>query len=128
VAGSCETPCQNDGQCGLFEACQAGECIYVGCRADRECSLIPDARLVPLPVAVDPRLLRCHTENGVGRCLIPCQTDSQCGLTEVCSGGLCKYIGCETTEECPAILGVHEQVTSGDHPWVASVECRAEPE
>lgn len=128
VAGSCETKCQNDGQCGLFEACQVGECIYVGCRTHRECTLIPDVRSVALPVGVDPRLLRCHTENRVGRCLIPCQTDSQCEQTEVCSGGLCKYIGCETTEECPAILGVHEQVTTDDHPWVASVECRAEAE
>jgi len=125
VDGSCETRCQDDVQCGLFEACQVGQCIYVGCRSHRECTLIPDVRSLGLAPGVDPRLLRCHTEDGVGRCLIPCQTDAQCAPTEVCSGGLCKYIGCETTEECASILGVHEQLTSDEQPWVPAVECRA---
>lgn len=128
LSGSCETACQDDAQCGQFEACQAGECIYVGCRSHRECTLIPDVRSLALPVGIDPRLLRCHTEGGVGRCVIPCQTDSQCATSEVCSDGLCKYIGCETNEECATILGVHEQVTTDEHPWIASVECRAEAE
>jgi hypothetical protein len=125
LSGSCETPCQNDAQCGLFEGCQAGECIYVGCRSNRECTLIPDVRLLALPAGVDARLLRCHTQKGIGQCLIPCQTDSQCATTEVCSGGLCQYIGCDTTAECKTILGVHDQVGTDEHPWIASVECRA---
>jgi len=124
VDGSCETPCQDDEQCALFEACQAGECIYVGCRSDRECALVPDVKAIGLTPGTDPRLLRCHTDQGVGHCLIPCQTDSQCEKTDVCSGGLCKYIGCESTDECATILGVHDQVRSNEHPWVASVECR----
>lgn len=125
LEGSCETACLNDAQCGLFEACQSGECIYVGCRSDRECALVPDVRSLGLAAGVDSRLLRCHTDQGVGRCVIPCQTDSQCGPTEVCSGGLCQYIGCEVTEECATILGVHEQGTSDERPWIPSVECRA---
>jgi hypothetical protein len=125
VSGSCETSCQNDTQCGLFEACQVGECTYVGCRSDRECTLIPDVRSLALAPGVDPRLLRCHTADGVGRCIIPCQTDSQCGPTEVCSGGLCHYIGCDNNDECATILGVHEQGSTGERPWIGSVECRA---
>lgn len=128
VDGSCQTPCKSDAQCGLFEACQAGECTYVGCRSHRECTLVPDVRSIGLAPGVDPRQLRCHTEDGIGRCLVPCQTDSQCGPTTVCTGGLCQYIGCETSAECATILGVHEQVTTDQHPWVASVECRASAE
>lgn len=124
--GSCETRCQNDSQCALFEACQAGECLYVGCRSDRECTLIPDPRTLGFSAGIDTRLLRCNTEKGVGRCVVPCQTDSQCKPTEVCSGGLCQYIGCETSQECATILGVHGQVTSDAQPWVPSVECRAD--
>lgn len=124
--GSCETPCENDANCPLFEACQAGECIHVGCRSDRECTLLPDVNALELPAGFDPRLLRCHTEAGIGRCLIPCQTDAQCAATETCSGGLCKYIGCETNEECKTIIGVHDQVASDTQPWIPSVECRAE--
>ena len=125
--GRCETACREDAQCGLFEACQGGECIYVGCRSDRECALVPDVRSLGLQPGVDSRLLRCHTEQGAGRCLIPCQTDSQCGPTEVCSGGRCQYIGCETNDECVTILSVHEQGTSDERPWVPAVECRAAP-
>lgn len=125
LAGSCETPCRQDSQCGLFEACQAGECIYVGCRSNRECALLPDLNAAGLPSGVDPRQLRCHTDAGIGRCLIPCQTDSQCATTEVCSGGLCQYIGCEDSAECKTIVGLHDQVASDEHPWLASVECRA---
>jgi hypothetical protein len=125
VAGSCETSCQDDTQCGLFEACQVGECTYVGCRSNRECTLIPDVRSLALAPGVDPRLLRCHTADGVGRCIIPCQTDAQCGRTEVCSGGLCQYIGCDSSDQCATILGVHEQGSSSEQPWIGSVECRA---
>lgn len=124
VKGSCETPCRADSHCGPFEACQAGECLYVGCRSDRECTLVPDVRALGLSPGLDSRLLRCHTEGGVGRCLIPCQTDSQCAPTEVCSGGLCEYIGCESTEECKTIVGLHQQVSSSDQPWIPTVECR----
>jgi hypothetical protein len=124
-AGRCETPCTNDLHCPLFEACQAGECIYVGCRSDRECSLIPDLESLGFSPGLDRRLLRCNTdEEGVGECLIPCQTDAQCPSTEVCSGGRCQYIGCETASECKTIIGVHDQVASDDQPWVPSVECR----
>jgi hypothetical protein len=123
--GSCETPCQSDANCPLFEACQAGECIYVGCRSDRECTLLPDVNALELPAGLDPRLLRCHTQEGVGKCLIPCQTDAQCASTETCDGGLCKYIGCETAAECKTIIGLHDQVASDVHPWIPSVDCRA---
>jgi hypothetical protein len=125
ISGRCETPCTNDLHCALFEACQAGECIYVGCRSDRECSLIPDLESLGLSSGLDRRLLRCNTdEDGVGQCLIPCQTDAQCPPTEVCFGGRCEYIGCETAAECKTIVGLHDQVASDDQPWVPSVECR----
>lgn len=124
VSGSCETPCQNDSHCALFEACQAGECLYVGCRSDRECTLVPDVTALGLDAGLDTRLLRCHTRSGVGRCLIPCQTDSQCAATEVCTGGLCEYIGCESTAECKTIIALHDQVASTGQPWVPTVECR----
>jgi hypothetical protein len=124
LSGKCETPCKSDLQCALFEACQAGECLYVGCRSDRECSLIPDLEALGLSANLDRRLLRCNTEDGIGRCLIPCQTDAQCLPTEVCTGGLCEYIGCESTAECKSIVGLHDQVATDDQPWIPTVECR----
>src|SRR5690606_23444710 len=99
MSGRCETPCKSDANCGTFEACQAGECLYVGCRSDRECHLLPSVEVAGLPAGTDPRLLRCHTEAGIGRCIVPCQTDAQCPPTEVCAGGVCEYIGCEFDSE-----------------------------
>lgn len=124
ILGRCETPCEDDGSCAVFEACQAGECIYVGCRSDRECTLLPSVELAGLPPATDPRLLRCNTEDGVGRCIVPCQTDAQCPYTEVCVGGVCEYIGCEFDTECKTILGLHDQQASEETPWISTVECR----
>lgn len=123
-SGNCETRCHDDTNCGLFEACQAGECINVGCRSDRECALIPDVNALQLAPGFDPRLLRCHTEAGVGKCVIPCDNDSQCAVTETCSAGLCKYIGCENADECKAILGIHNQMTSDAQPWIPALDCR----
>ncbi len=125
LSGRCEKLCQNDTHCPLFEACDSGQCIYVGCRSDRECTLIPDVESVGLSSGVDPRLLRCHTEDGIGKCIIPCQTDAQCPTTEVCSGGVCEYIGCETDAECKTIVGAHDQDAAEELPWVSKVECRS---
>src|SRR6478752_1526680 len=124
-AGNCETRCQDDTNCGLFEACQAGECINVGCRSDRECALIPDVNALQLAPGFDPRLLRCHTDAGVGKCVIPCDYFSQSAATETCSAGLCKYIGCENSDECKAILGVHDQMASDAQPWIPALDCRS---
>jgi len=125
LMGRCETPCESDGNCAVFEACQAGECIYVGCRSDRECRLLPSVEVAGLPPGTDPRLLRCHTQEGIGRCIVPCQTDAQCPTTEVCRGGVCEYIGCEVDAECKTILGLYDQETSEETPWVSTLECRS---
>jgi hypothetical protein len=123
LEGRCETACRSDLQCGLFEACQAGECIYVGCRADRECTLLSDRGALGLN-GVDPRLLRCATVDGVGHCIVPCQTDAQCATNEVCEGGICEYIGCETNAECKTILGVYNVEANRETPWISHLECR----
>jgi len=83
-----------------------------------------DVEALGLSPGLDRRLLRCDTQDGIGHCLIPCQTDAQCPTSEVCSGGVCEYIGCETSAECKTIAGLHDQVASDDQPWIPSVECR----
>ncbi len=122
--GRCETPCSSDLHCPLFEACEAGECIYVGCRSDRECTLLPSLSEAGI-AEVDQRLLRCTTINGVGRCILPCTSDGQCPPTEVCEKGVCQYIGCETASECKAILGAFNEQSDESRPWVSELECRA---
>jgi hypothetical protein len=125
IAGHCGPTCKVDTQCGLFEACQAGECVFVGCRSDRECVL--QASNKNATPAQDPRLAKCQLENQLGTCVFPCEIDAQCASTEVCLGGICKYIGCETDRECTTIAGLHNlPLPTPERPWTTTAVCEAE--
>jgi hypothetical protein len=123
IDGHCGPVCEADTQCKVFEACQAGECVYVGCRSDREC-VLKAAESAP---AQDPRLSKCRIADGRGTCVFPCEIDAQCAPSEVCLDGVCEYIGCETDSECKTIAGLHGlPEPTPERPWVTTVECRAE--
>ena len=123
MAGHCGPACKVDTECSLFEACQAGACVYVGCRTDRECVL--RARTNTSPSTQDPRLAKCSVENMVGTCVFPCEIDAQCASTEVCTAGVCKYIGCESDSECTTIAGLHDlPAPTPERPWVTTAVCQ----
>jgi hypothetical protein len=123
VNGHCGPACETDTQCKVFEACQAGECAYVGCRSDREC-VLNAAEAAP---GQDPRLAKCRIAEGRGSCVFPCEIDAQCASSEVCLNGVCEYIGCETASECKTIAGLHDlPEPTPERPWVTTVECRPE--
>jgi len=125
INGHCGPRCKADTQCGVFEACQGGECVHVGCRSDRECVLA--ARAQNSASAQDPRLAKCSIVNEIGTCVMPCDIDAQCAPTEVCSEGTCKYIGCETDAECKTIAGLHDlPVSTPERPWVTTAVCKPE--
>lgn len=122
LAGRCGPECEQDTQCGLFEACQGSECVYVGCQTDRECVL----GATPGD-GQDPRLSTCRIEAGVGTCVFPCEIDAQCAPTEVCLEGVCEYIGCETDNECKTIVGLHNlPVPTLEQPWTTKAVCRGD--
>jgi hypothetical protein len=121
IAGHCGPICKTDTQCPLFEACQAGECVFVGCRSDRECVLKAGT------TTQDPRLAKCRVENGRGACVFPCEIDAQCAPSEVCLDGVCEYIGCETDGECKTIAGLHNlPAPTPERPWSTTAQCRPE--
>ena len=37
VDGACTSGCKHNEQCPLFNECQSGECVEVGCKSAREC-------------------------------------------------------------------------------------------
>lgn len=121
VAGHCGPECESDTQCKLFEACQSGNCTYVGCRSDRECVL----QAGKASSTQDPRLAKCQITAGVGTCVYPCEIDAQCAASDVCLDGTCQYIGCETDGECKTIAGLHDlPAPTPERPWTTSAECR----
>jgi hypothetical protein len=134
--GQCQKPCEHDEECGLFEACNAGECVYVGCNDDKECILAAARGLEGVGGSNgggissggdDPRLFKClpsEADATINTCKIPCENDGSCGQFQVCDKGYCKFIGCDTDEQCRAYLGIANQQTSETKPYVATAVCR----
>lgn len=94
----CISPeCTTDLDCDAFNACQANKCVEVGCTNDRECM-----------VKLDSYLASCDkTTTPVPTCKVSCKNDAECkSLTPLgqCVSGTCKDPGCETDEECRAVL------------------------
>jgi hypothetical protein len=91
VTGMCQAPCGSDGECGGFDRCIGGKCIPSGCQTDREC--IAATRNVDA---------RCGTD---GKCIVPCETDLECGNPRdysffSCIDKQCTYVGCESDKDC----------------------------
>jgi hypothetical protein len=131
--GVCHKPCERNEECPLFNACDAdsGECVYVGCKSDRECILASAGSGVESPAATpggeDPRLSKClpsEAEAEIKICKIPCENDGSCGSQSVCQDGFCRFIGCESDEECRAYLGLGNQVPTEARPFVPTAVCR----
>lgn len=100
VAGTCKEPCATDEACPLFFSCQAGNCVETGCQTDKECAFfLGDDRAT------------CKD----GACGVPCEADWQCSpepgvlSLDVCIGGICTFVGCETDAECRAYLGLQNE-------------------
>jgi hypothetical protein len=139
--GLCHRPCKQDEECGLFEACnkKSGDCEYVGCQSDRECILAasgvsvdptPGTNAAPISGSDDPRLYKClpsESDPKVNTCKIPCENDGSCGQFQACDNGYCKFIGCESDEECRAYLHISNQMTSDNKPYIATAVCREAP-
>ena len=105
VNGACQAPCTNDGDCGGFDRCVDGRCLGSGCQADREC--------VAATRNVDAR---CGTD---GKCIVPCETDLECGTPTSysfysCIEKQCTYVGCESDKDCRLFLfGTSDASTLG---------------
>jgi peptidoglycan-associated lipoprotein len=85
------TSCVSDSQCPDFERCQNGVCVESGCKNDREC--------VAATEHVDAT---CGSD---GKCVVPCQTDLECGDPNEyrfvsCVNGQCTNVGCSDDKEC----------------------------
>ncbi|HET7538522.1 MAG TPA: hypothetical protein VFK05_01575 [Polyangiaceae bacterium] len=132
-SGVCHTPCKHNEECSAFYECNAdsGECEYVGCKSDRECILAANAGnqnvSTPTPSGEDPRLLKClpsEADPAHKTCKIPCENDGSCGAQSVCDAGFCKFIGCESSEECRAYLGLVNKLPTTAKPYVPTAICR----
>jgi hypothetical protein len=132
--GVCHKPCAHNEECPLFNECnlESGECEYVGCTSDRECVLSASANsnnpeAAPPSSSEDPRLQKClpsESDPSIKTCKIPCENDGSCGAQSVCDNGYCKFIGCETAEECRAYLGIANQTPTDARPFVPTAVCR----
>jgi len=92
--GVCMPPCTSDSDCPDFMRCNSMQCATSGCKTDREC--------VAFTKHVDST---CDPGDG-GTCIIPCQTDTECGGSPEdynfvsCINGTCTNVGCESDKDC----------------------------
>lgn len=91
VTGKCQAGCNGDGDCAGFDRCVASRCVPSGCQTDREC--VAATRVVDA---------RCGTD---GKCIVPCETDLECGNPSgysffSCIDKRCTYVGCESDKDC----------------------------
>jgi len=106
VDNQCETPCLQNEECPLFQQCIDGDCVETGCSSDRECVLAANLGNVS---SEDARLSKClpsELNPDIFTCKIPCENDGSCSEFQVCDAGYCRFIGCETDEECRGYLGL----------------------
>lgn len=91
LSGVCQSPCLSDGDCSGFNRCAAGKCVESGCQTDREC--VASTRNVEATCGTD------------GKCIVPCQTDLECGNPKgysfySCIKSQCVYTGCQSDKDC----------------------------
>lgn len=115
VDNQCQPGCTDDLDCPVFYACQASQCVEVGCKTDREC--IAHTRNVRA---------FCNPDK---ECRVPCDSDFECEDPyefvdpKVCVKGLCEDVGCESASECRLRLGVQ----GNPDGFFMDAECRDKP-
>ncbi len=121
VSGQCQAACTGDGACAGFDRCVDGHCVPSGCQSDREC--------VAATRNVDER---CGAD---GKCIVPCETDLECGSPTsfsffACIDQQCTYVGCESDKDCrlfftgpsdAGTLPLHETAVCQDNGVLGSV-------
>lgn len=126
VDNRCKEPCTQNEQCPLFHACESGECVEKGCTSDRECILA--AGRGEGSSREDARLSKClpsSKDANIKECKIPCENDGACGSElEVCEAGFCKFVGCDSDEECRTYLGLANEGSDPSRPYVSKAVCR----
>jgi hypothetical protein len=122
--GACQKPCEANEGCPLFHSCQEGACVETGCTSDRECVLAAGS----IGYGQDARLAVCapsDSDPNVKQCKIPCESDTTCGQFSVCENNFCKFVGCDSNEECRGFLGLANQQLTDERPYYSKAECRA---
>lgn len=97
VNNQCVSGCSLDSDCPSFNRCQNGTCVPGTCQSDREC------------VAATGNVeAKCNGDEQ--RCVVPCQSDLECGSSQdykfySCINNECVYTGCDSDKECEFYFG-----------------------
>lgn len=105
----CQRTCSAPADCaspsplydGSHYACDAGVCRWLGCRSDDECRS-----------AFGSTTYACRDVGGLSSCVMTCSAPADCASSAAfdadnyaCEGGTCRYLGCNTDDECAGSFG-----------------------
>jgi hypothetical protein len=92
IDNKCVEGCSLDSDCPNFYRCEDGACVEGTCQSNREC------------VAATGNV-EATCDTNAGKCVVPCETDLECGSSQdyrfySCINNECVYTGCESDKEC----------------------------
>lgn len=122
----CLAPCVTAADCDLgsppFDGdnytCDGGACVYAGCNSDQECAALGDQVCHPSDGGVDYCALACATAADCDQGSAPFDADNY-----ACEGGACVYTGCNSDQECEALVGDYICASIGGSIDVCAVAC-----
>lgn len=125
----CKKPCVANEQCPLFHSCRDGDCVETGCQSDRECVLAANMGGQDQGSSnQDARLSKCLPSNEdplIKTCKVPCENDGACASEfQICDAGYCRFIGCDTDDECRGYLGIANETETEARPFISRAVCR----
>lgn len=108
VSNVCVPSCATTADCQAFYDCENSSCVFKGCTENRECIVDLDNPQAFCNQAVSPHTCSAPCVNDVA-CFNP-QRPTTVGTSgndysyQLCIGGNCQNAGCDTDDECKALL------------------------
>ncbi len=111
----CVTACSSDSDCQALYSCQAStsQCVYKGCSEDRECKVIKNNAEAYCDSNKQCQTSKCASDT---ECFHPTTPTPVTGsgnayAYQVCISGTCQNAGCDTDDECKALLQTYLTAT-----------------
>jgi hypothetical protein len=122
----CVTACTVDSDCQALYSCQDSQCKYKGCSEDRECKVLKNNALAYCDSNKQCQTSQCTSDT---QCFHPTTPTPVTGsgnayAYQVCISGTCQNAGCDTDDECKALLQTYLTATYKQQYPKITAQCK----
>jgi hypothetical protein len=127
TSGRCVAACLSDNDCQALYSCQDSRCTYKGCTEDRECKVVranaeaycdANKQCVTSKCASDTECFQPRTPTLIA-------DSGNAYAYQVCISGRCQNAGCDTDDECKALLSTYLTVSARQLTPKIAAQCVA---